>query len=88
MPNISSLLLVSGYRHSIHAPNADEAFLKVQEIVGTPLNAALFHAAVAKALTAGLIHDPVVLPEGALQCHWELRLTHAGLARARELIGP
>ena len=70
-------LLLAGYRHALTAANADEAFLRVQEIAGTPLDPAAFHAAVAEALAAGLIREPVVLPEGALQCHWRLRLTPA-----------
>jgi hypothetical protein len=52
------------------------------------LDAVAFHAAVAEALAAGLIREPVILPPGALQCHWRLDLTPQGVARARELIGP
>lgn len=81
-------LLVAGYRHSLTAANADEAFLRVQDITGAPLDPAAFHAAVAEALAAGLIREPVVLPEGALQCHWRLHLTPHGVARATDLIGP
>jgi hypothetical protein len=80
-------LLRVAYRHEITAANADEAFLRVREIAATPLDAAAFHAAIADALATGLILEPVVLPEGALQCHWRLSLTPAGLARARALIG-
>jgi hypothetical protein len=80
-------LLCVAYRHGVVAANADEAFLRIQEIVDAPLDAAAFHAAVAEAVATGLILDPVVLPPGALQCHWRLSLTPAGLAQARTLIG-
>jgi hypothetical protein len=80
-------LLHLAYRRPITAANADEAFRKVQDIAAIPADPASFHAAVAEAMAAGLIADPVVLPAGALQCHWRLQLTPAGLARARALIG-
>ncbi len=85
--DLASILCIA-YRHAITAANADEAFLRVQEITGKALDPAAFHQAVAEALAAGLIREPVVLPPGALQCHWRLDLTPQGVARARELIGP
>jgi hypothetical protein len=81
------VLLLTGYRHAVAAANADEAFLRVQKLAATPLDPTAFHAAVAEAVASGLILDPVVLPAGALQCHWRLSLTPEGVARARELIG-
>ena len=81
------VLLRLAYRRALTAANAEEGFLRVQELAGTPLDPAAFHAAVAEALATGLIHEPVVLPEGALQCHWRLHLTPAGVARATAL-GP
>lgn len=81
-------LLRFAFRRTIVAANAEDGLLKVQEIAGIPLDPAAFHAAVAEALAAGLIREPVVLPEGALQCHWRLQLTAAGVARAQTLIGP
>jgi hypothetical protein len=74
-------LLSAAHRHPLTAANADEAFLRVQEIAGTELDPAAFHAAVAEALAAGLICEPVVLPDGAMQCYWRLHLTPAGVAR-------
>ncbi len=87
MPDALRALLLAGHRRAVVAANADEAFLRIQEITAVPLDAAAFHAAVGEAVAAGLIREPVVLPEGALQCHWRLSLTPAGLARARDLIG-
>ena len=83
----ASLLRVA-YGHALTAANAEEGFLRVQDMFGAPLDPAAFHDVVAEALAAGLIREPVVLPEGALQCHWRLDLTPAGVARARELVGP
>ena len=77
-------LLRAAYRHALTAANADEAFLRVQEVIDTPLDPIAFHAAIAEAHAAGLILEPVVLPEGALQCHWRLQLTPAGVAGVRE----
>jgi hypothetical protein len=87
MADAMAALLLAGYRHGVAAAKADEALLRVQEIAAVPIDPAAFHAAVADAVAAGLILEPVVLPEGALQCHWRLHLTPAGLARARDLIG-
>ena len=83
---LRTLLLVAS-RHAVTAANADEGLAKVQEIAATPLDLASLHAAVAAAVAAGLIPDPVVLPEGALACHWCLQLTPAGRNRAHALIG-
>jgi len=88
MSDAMRTVLLAGHGHPVAAANVDEAFLRIQEIAATPLDPADFHAAVAQAVAAGLILDPVVLPPGALQCHWRLRLTPQGVARARTLIGP
>jgi hypothetical protein len=34
---------------------------------------------------AGHIHDPVQLPAGALQCHWQLDLTSDGVIKVQDL---
>jgi hypothetical protein len=80
-------LLLTGYRHPVSAANADEAHQRIRDIAGQPLDAAAFHAAVAAALAAGLIREPVRLPPGSLQCHWRLELTPAGVERARAITG-
>jgi hypothetical protein len=80
-------LLLAGYHHAITAPNADAAFEQVQNIAGVPLDPVAFHEAVATCLRDGLILDPVRLTEQSLQCHWQLELTQAGVARARDLTG-
>jgi hypothetical protein len=85
---VLAVLLRICFRHVVTAANADEGFLRVQEITDTQLDPAAFHAAIAEALAAGLIREPLRLPEGALQCQWRLDLTPQGVARARDLIGP
>jgi hypothetical protein len=89
---LATLLRVA-YRHRVTAANADEAFARIRDIAGEPLEAPAlheapaFHEAVAAALAAGLIREPVRLPPGSLQCHWRLELTPAGVERARAITG-
>jgi hypothetical protein len=87
LPNPLDVLLLTGHRHTVTAATADEAFLTFQHHAPTPIDAPAFHQAVAAAVAAGLIREPVRLPQGSLQCHWRLELTPAGVARARALIG-
>ncbi len=44
--------------------------------------------AVAEGVRRGLLHDPVRLPPGALQCHWHLEPTARGRAVLRRLTRP
>ena len=41
--------------------------------------------AVAQGVRRGLLHDPVRLPPGALQCHWHLEPTARGRALCRRI---
>jgi hypothetical protein len=45
---------------------------------------AVIAAAVHEIVAAGLAHEPVRLPPGALQCHWHLELTARGQAAAQQ----
>ena len=45
-----------------------------------------FRTVLAEALADHLIHDPVQLLPGALQCHWHLELTPAGVEKAVKLL--
>ncbi len=81
------IVLLVGLRNSVTADNAEDGFARVQALSGKKLDAVLFHDALAACLRDGLIHEPVRLPEGALQCHWRLELTPKGVAAARALIG-
>ena len=53
--------------------------------LGTDLSRATLADAVAQGVRRGLLHDPVRLPPGALQCHWHLEPTARGRAVLRRL---
>ncbi len=81
----AALLLRIGLRHFVSAPTAEQAHAEIERLAGQPLTD--FAAAVAALLHDGLIRDPIRLEPQALQCHWRLELTPAGVARARTLTG-
>ena len=81
----AALLLQVGFRHPIDAPNADEAFGMIAALTGQ--NIPDFHAAIAACLIQGWIEEPIRLEDHALQCHWRLVLTPAGVAEARRRTG-
>ncbi len=80
-----SLLLTTALRHSINEPNIETGFERFQAAAGQEVSYQGFCDAVAACLREGLIHEPVRLPEGALQCHWHLELTSKGAEVARIL---
>ena len=63
--------------------DAEAGIARIAELAGTDIPAKSWHDAVAEARRQGLIHDPVRLAQGALQCHWALELTPRGLDAAR-----
>ena len=67
------------------AENADAGIGLLASRAPFAATPAAWHEAVAKAVANGLIHDPVRLLPGALQCHWRLELTPAGFTEARRL---
>lgn len=81
-------ILLAGTRGCVTADNAEEGFRLVTEITGLEPDPAGFHAALAEAVAAGLVAEPLRLPDGALHCVWRLDLTPAGVARARLLAAP
>jgi len=81
-----SQLLTTAYRRSINEPNAEIAYERFRTLVAQPIDYASFCNTVADLLRERLIHEPVRLPEGALQCHWHLQLTPAGANVARTLL--
>ena len=84
--NVRNLLLITAFRHRISEPNVDEALALFSALVGEPVAYEAFCDAIASNLHDGLIREPIRLPEGALQCHWHLELTPAGVAAARRLL--
>lgn len=81
-----ALVLTTGYRHVINESNIEAGFDRVTMLTGADVTYDAFCDAVAACLYEGLIHEPVRLPEGALQCHWHLELTPKGASAARALI--
>jgi len=77
------LLLRTAFRNVINEPNIEAGFQQFSALTGNGVDFGAFSDAVAACLHAGLIREPVRLPEGALQCHWHLELTPKGVAQAR-----
>jgi hypothetical protein len=85
--DIAALLLRIGLVHFISAPTAEMAQGEIERIAGLPIDAAAFATAIAALLRDGLIREPIRLEDQALQCHWRLELTPAGVALARTMTG-
>jgi hypothetical protein len=81
----TDLIVRTAFRHRIIEPNVESGFSRFAELTDHVLKEAEFHKAVFDCLARRLIHDPVRLGEGALQCHWHLELTPAGVGVARAL---
>jgi hypothetical protein len=81
---LGPLLLVI-FRKRITAPDGDAGLARLAASSDREAGVDDWRAAVADALAAGYIHDPVRLPAGALQCHWHLELTPKGVDTARHL---
>jgi hypothetical protein len=75
-----------GLRNVITADNVDDGFARIQEILRSELDVMLLYDAVEVCVRDNLIHDPVRLEAGALQCHWRLELTPKGAQTARTLV--
>jgi hypothetical protein len=80
------LLLSVAFRHRINEPNIETGFERFSALVDQPVSFEAFHEAVASCSRDGLIREPIRLPEGALQCHWHLELSPAGVSAARDVI--
>jgi hypothetical protein len=84
--DVQALLLTVAFRHVINAPNIEEGYEQFAALTSEAIIYDAFCEAVAGCLRAGLIHEPIRLPEGALQCHWHLELTPNGATAARALL--
>jgi hypothetical protein len=80
-------LLTTAFSHVITEPNIEAGYARFVDLAGVNVGLDAFCDVVAECLRDGLIREPIRLPEGALQCHWHLELTPAGVAKARELQG-
>jgi len=85
-PSPETLPLRAAWRGAVTAESAEAGFARIREITGSTLSDEKLAAAIAACLARKEIFEPVRLPEGALQCHWTLELTPAGVAAARTLI--
>jgi len=81
-----SLLLRTALRHVISEPNIEAGFERFQTIAPRSVEYQAFCDAIAACVREGLIREPIRLPEGALQCHWHLELTPAGVEAARPIV--
>ena len=80
-----SLVLLTGLHRPINEPTIEAAFERLTTRAGYVVTFEAFRDAAAACVRDGLIHEPVRLPDGALQCHWHLELTPKGVAAARAL---
>ena len=78
-----TVLLSAAFDHVVDEANVEAGFARIRALAGSNLDDATLAQALSTCLSAGLIHEPVRLPEGALHCHWRLELTRPGLAAAR-----
>lgn len=76
-------ILSVAFRHSIDEPNIESAFGRFQSLAGGVLDYDGFRDAIDVCLRESLIHEPVRIEDGALQCHWKLELTPKGVQQAR-----
>jgi hypothetical protein len=81
--DLRELLLLTAFRHVINEPNVEAGYEHFQGLSGWRGPCDIFCDAIAGCLADGLIREPIRLPEGALQCHWHLELTPAGVREAR-----
>jgi hypothetical protein len=81
-----ALLLTTAFRHVINEPNVEAGYERFAALTNGAVDETAFRMAVATALRDGLIHEPIRLPEGALQCHWRLELTPRGVTAARPIV--
>jgi hypothetical protein len=83
-PLLGPLLLVI-FRQRITEPDSDAGVARLAASTDRDAGVDEWRTAVADALAAGYIHDPVRLLAGALQCHWHLELTPKGVETVRRL---
>lgn len=82
-PGLELLLVLIAFRDRPKAADAAEGLALIERIAGREIDPAELRAALANLLAAGLIHDPVRLEDGALQCYWRLEVTPAGAKAAQ-----
>lgn len=84
--DLATLLLVVAFRHRIKEAEIGAGLARFEAIVGGSVDEGEFRGALARAVAVGDLLDPVRLPPGALQCHWQLELTPKGISAVRALL--
>ena len=84
--DLDTLLLLIAFRRQLREPDAGAGHARVEAIADRPIDAGDFTAALRRLVGDDLIHDPVFLPAGALQCHWRLEPTPEGVAAVQALL--
>jgi hypothetical protein len=84
--DLDTLLLLIAFRRQPREANSEAGHGRIEEIVRRPIDAEDFAVAIRRLLEGRLIHDPVLLPAGALQCHWRLEPTPEGFAVVQALM--
>lgn len=80
--DLDQAVLRAALRGRIDAADRDSGLAQLAASLGGAAPAAAGET-VARLVAAGLLHDPVRLEPGALQCHWRLELTPSGYAALR-----
>lgn len=84
--DVQALILITAFRHVINEPNIESGFARFTALAAGEVDDDAFRDAIATCLRNGLIREPIRLPDGALQCHWRLELTPAGVTAARRIL--
>ena len=84
--SMTALLLLVAFRHQIKEADIGAGLARFEAVIGRGVDEGEFRTALAGAVTAGNLLDPVRLPPGALQCHWHLELTPKGVNAVRTLL--
>jgi hypothetical protein len=79
-------VLSVAFHNRVIRPTAEAGFEAIRGMSKTDFDDAVLADSVAACVRDGLIREPIRLPEGALQCHWHLELTPAGVVAARQML--
>ncbi len=83
---LSDRLLLTALRYRIEGTDRDAGMTRLRAVLGDAADEAAIASMLARHVAAGLLHDPVRLEPGALQCHWRLELTPSGYAAIQGLL--
>ncbi len=75
-PGLREAILRLALRGGIREDEAIDGLRRVATALGQPV--AAVEPEIAAMVRAGLLRDPIRIPEGALKCHWHLEPTPAG----------